>query len=123
MTRRGTVVALTERRDQVASAAVAAFEEARLTVAEAATEAKVSEHTIRRAYVHGHLHIQRFGIGQRVVAHQTERSDAVARGGREYRAAARNSLDEKKVRVRRTRIIAASTPGSARSCIRRCGGS
>ena len=73
MTRRSTVVALTERRDQVASAAVAAFEEARLTVAEAATEAKVSEHTIRRAYVHGHLHIQRFGIGQRAL--RIKRSD------------------------------------------------
>ena len=73
MTRRGNVVALTERRDQVATAAAAAFDDARLTVAEAATEAKVSEHTIRRAYVHGHLHIQRFGIGQRSL--RIKRSD------------------------------------------------
>ena len=73
MTRRGNVLALTERRDQAATAAAAAFDEGRLTVAEAATEAKVSEHTIRRAYVHGHLHIQRFGIGQRSL--RIKRSD------------------------------------------------
>jgi excisionase family DNA binding protein len=64
---------LSARRDQVATAAAAAFDEARLTVAEAATEAKVSEHTIRRAYVHGHLPIQRFGIGQRSL--RIKRSD------------------------------------------------
>lgn len=75
MTRRGNVLALTERRDQVATAAAAAFDDVRLTVAEAATEAKVSEHTIRRAYVHGHLHIQRFGIGQRSL--RIKRSDLV----------------------------------------------
>jgi excisionase family DNA binding protein len=59
------VVALAERREAAADAAATAFDEERLTVAEAAKEATVSEHTIRRAYVHGHLAIQRFGIGQR----------------------------------------------------------
>lgn len=72
MTRR-SVIAFTERRDQVAAEAVTAFSEARLSVAQAAEEASVSEHTIRRAYVHGHLKIQRFGIGQRSL--RIKRSD------------------------------------------------
>jgi excisionase family DNA binding protein len=66
-------MAFAERRDQVAAEAATAFSEARLTVAQAAEEALVSEHTIRRAYVHGHLHIQRFGIGQRSL--RIKRSD------------------------------------------------
>jgi hypothetical protein len=60
-----TLVALTDRRDHVAASAAAAFDDARLTVKEAAEEAFVSEHTIRRAYVGGHLVIKRFGIGAR----------------------------------------------------------
>ena len=63
--RASRVVELVERRDRLVSAAATVFDDERLTVAEAAQEAKVSDHTIRRAYVHGHLAIQRFGIGQR----------------------------------------------------------
>jgi excisionase family DNA binding protein len=59
------VIAFTDQQDQMVAAAVAAVGEARLTVAQAAEEAAVSEHTIRRAYVHGHLAIQRFGLGAR----------------------------------------------------------
>lgn len=66
MTQRASrnVVAFADQRTQVETAA-AAFADARLTVAQAAAEAAVSEHTIRRAYVHGHLAIQRFGLGAR----------------------------------------------------------
>lgn len=71
----GRLVDLVERRDRIATAAASAFDEERLTVAEAAAEAKVSDHTIRRAYVHGHLAIQRFGIGQRSL--RIKRSDLV----------------------------------------------
>jgi excisionase family DNA binding protein len=67
------IVAFTERREQAATEAATAFDHERLTVAEAAKEAKVSDHTIRRAYVHGHLAIQRFGIGQRSL--RIKRSD------------------------------------------------
>jgi excisionase family DNA binding protein len=59
------VVALADQRDQVATAAADAFGNTRLTVAQAAAEAAVSEHTIRRAYVHGHLPVHRFGLGAR----------------------------------------------------------
>lgn len=59
------LAALTDQRDQVAASAAAAFDETRLTVEEAAEEARVSDHTIRRAYVGGHLLIKRFGVGAR----------------------------------------------------------
>jgi excisionase family DNA binding protein len=70
------VVAFADQRDQVVDAAAAAFRAARLTVAQAAAEAAVSEHTIRRAYVHGHLAIQRFGLGARSL--RIKRSDLLA---------------------------------------------
>ena len=38
-----------------------------LTVATAAREATVSEHTIRRGYFGGHLKVQRMGMGGRIV--------------------------------------------------------
>ena len=78
MTLRAThkVAAFTDQRDQVATAASAAYDNARLTVAQAAAEAAVSEHTIRRAYVHGHLAIQRFGLGARSL--RIKRSDLLA---------------------------------------------
>jgi excisionase family DNA binding protein len=78
MTQRGAqkVVAFTDQRDQMVTAAAEAFAEARLTVAQAAAEAAVSEHTIRRAYVHGHLAIQRFGLGARSL--RIKRRDLVA---------------------------------------------
>ena len=38
-----------------------------LTVATAAREAKLSEHTIRRGYFGGHLKVQRMGMGGRIV--------------------------------------------------------
>jgi Helix-turn-helix domain len=38
-----------------------------LTVAEAAQELKLSEHTIRRGYMGGHLKVQRLGAGGRII--------------------------------------------------------
>lgn len=55
------IVAFAEAADPIADVRG----DARLTVAQAAAEANVSEHTIRRAYVHGHLRIHRFGLGAR----------------------------------------------------------
>lgn len=64
-----TVVHLTARRDdaeaEAAASARSAFADYRLTIAEAATEAHVSINTVRRAYVYGHLVVQRFGTGAR----------------------------------------------------------
>ena len=64
-----TVVALTTRREQAmteaAAAAAAVFGDKMETVAEAAADASVSVHTIRRAYEHGHLRVLRFGVGGR----------------------------------------------------------
>ncbi len=67
MSRRSSpnLVTFTERRDQAALNAAALFDETRLTVAQAAAEVGVSEHTIRRAYAGGHLVIKRFGLGAR----------------------------------------------------------
>ena len=75
------VVALTTRREQAvsedaASAAAMAFGEKMLTVAEAAADASVSVHTIRRAYEHGHLRVLRFGVGGRGV--RIRRADLAA---------------------------------------------
>jgi excisionase family DNA binding protein len=42
-------------------------EEEPLTVAEAARELKLSEHTIRRGYMGGHLKVQRLGSTGRIV--------------------------------------------------------
>lgn len=50
--------------------------DARLTVAQAAAEAAVSEQTIRRAYVHGHLPVHRFGLGARSL--RIKRSELLA---------------------------------------------
>jgi excisionase family DNA binding protein len=61
------LVTFTERRDQAAINAAALFDETRLTVQQAATEAGVSEHTIRRAYAGGHLVVKRFGLGARAI--------------------------------------------------------
>ena len=38
-----------------------------LTVSECARELKLSEHTIRRGYMGGHLKVQRLGQGGRVI--------------------------------------------------------
>jgi excisionase family DNA binding protein len=70
------VVAFADQRDQVATAAADAFGNVRLTVAQAAAEAAVSEHTIRRAYVHGHLPVHRFGLGARSL--RIKRSELMA---------------------------------------------
>lgn len=63
------VVTLTARRDEAEAAAAAAgrtaFNDQRLTLAEAAAEVAVSINTLRRAYEHQHLTVQRFGIGGR----------------------------------------------------------
>ena len=70
MGRRGAapnLVAFTDRADQAATSAAAAYAEARLTVEQAAEEAVVSVRTIRRAYVGGHLVIKRFGLGARAI--------------------------------------------------------
>jgi excisionase family DNA binding protein len=69
-------VAFADQRTEVETAAAAAFGDARLTVAQAAAEAAVSEHTIRRAYVYGHLAIQRFGLGARSL--RIKRRDLIA---------------------------------------------
>lgn len=58
-----TLVTFTDRRTQALEALDALYDDARLTVLQAATEAGVSEHTIRRAYAGGHLMIKRFGLG------------------------------------------------------------
>ena len=66
-----SVVAIMEGRDAAmhAAAKTAAnrYDDELLTVAEAAHEAKVSEHTIRRGYFGGHLRVQRMGMGGRIV--------------------------------------------------------
>jgi transcription initiation factor TFIIIB Brf1 subunit/transcription initiation factor TFIIB len=62
--RHESVVAMAARRDAVTARASAAHMDQRLTVAEAAHEAAVSEHTIRRAYVYGHLRVSHFGMGR-----------------------------------------------------------
>ena len=63
------VLPLTARREdaeaEAAAAARTAFTEQRLTIAEAAADAHVSVNTLRRAYVYGHLVVQRFGMGAR----------------------------------------------------------
>jgi predicted transcriptional regulator len=61
------LVTFADRRDHAASAAAALYEETRLTVLQAAAEAGVSEHTIRRAYAGGHLVVKRFGLGARAI--------------------------------------------------------
>jgi excisionase family DNA binding protein len=75
-----TVVTLTTRREQAVAAAASdaatAFGEKKDTVAEAAAEATVSVHTIRRAYEHGHLRVLRFGIGGRGI--RIRRADLAA---------------------------------------------
>jgi len=70
------VVAFADQRDQMVTASAAAFGDVRLTVAQAAAEAAVSEHTIRRAYVHGHLPVHRFGLGARSL--RIKRSELIA---------------------------------------------
>jgi excisionase family DNA binding protein len=84
------VVALTAKREQqeadAASAVAAAFNDKRLTVAQAAEEAAVSVNTIRRAYESEHLKVIRFGIGGRGI--RIRRGDLVAwleAGGRTSR--------------------------------------
>ena len=72
----GKIVAFTDQRDQAVTAAATAYDNARLTVAQAAAEAAVSEHTIRRAYVHGHLPVHRFGLGARSL--RIKRSELIA---------------------------------------------
>ena len=80
MSRRGTsphlVAVPPDRRDPALTSGLAGSDETRLTVAQAAQEAAVSEHTIRRAYVHGHLPIQRFGLGARSL--RIKRRDLIA---------------------------------------------
>jgi hypothetical protein len=50
-----------------AKAAADRYDDELLTVTEAADEATVSEHTIRRGYLGGHLKVQRMGMGGRIV--------------------------------------------------------
>ena len=78
MTQRATrnIVAFADQRDSLATATTEAFNNVRLTVAQAAAEAAVSEHTIRRAYAHGHLPVHRFGLGARSL--RIKRSELLA---------------------------------------------
>jgi excisionase family DNA binding protein len=81
--RANRVVAFNDRREEAAALAAAALGEVRLTVQQAAIEAAVSEHTIRRAYVYGHLRIQRFGLGQRALRIKRSELEAwLAAGGK-----------------------------------------
>ena len=67
MGRSGVAIRVRGQRAAVAAAAAAAgaFENERLTVSQSAAEAAVSPHTIRRAYLYGHLRVQRFGVAGR----------------------------------------------------------
>src|SRR5262245_17594795 len=65
------IAAITEGRAAVTTLAAAnaadRYDNELLTVAQAAREATVREHTIRRGYFGGHLRVQRMGMGARLI--------------------------------------------------------
>src|SRR5262245_42876230 len=69
--------AITGREDGPPAAIMSPADgEKRLTVAEAAADAAVSVHTIRRGYENRHLRVQRFGVGGRGI--RIRRADLAA---------------------------------------------
>jgi excisionase family DNA binding protein len=74
---------LTVQGQHTATAPIGVSADVRLTVQQAAAEAAVSVHTIRRGYENRHLRVQRFGIGGRGI--RIRRADLAAwieNGGR-----------------------------------------
>jgi|SRR5262245_11127084 len=67
---RGVAVMMEARNVAATTAATTAadqYDNELLTVAQAAEEATVSDHTIRRGYYGGHLRVKRMGMGARVI--------------------------------------------------------